>query len=165
MEDRSEAKKYLRANSNKEIAVQNGAYDIRQLRACGAITEQWTPRLWDTMVVEQALFGGYYQKFGLQDLARRWLHKRVPKELGNSFSNTENMTPEMRAYATTDAILTYRVADLQQQYVNTELDGDFQAYYMIDLPALWAILDMQPIRIDVDAWIEYSDDMLTWTLG
>jgi DNA polymerase-1 len=31
---------------------------------------------------------------------------------------------------------------------------------MIDLPALWAILDMQPIRIDVDAWIEYSDDML-----
>src|SRR3990167_11212540 len=62
------------------------------------------------------------------------------------------MTQEMETYAVQDAIASVQIAQKQIDYINENEDGQFGWYYEIDEPALWAILDMPPVRVDVKAW-------------
>ena len=159
IQDFDSARQYLRDKQSHRLVFQNAAYDIRQLRDHGLVGQDWRPDIWDTLIVEKALYSGYYQKFGLQDLARRWLSKHVAKELGSTFADATSMNTEMKQYATADAELTRKVSLLQNQYVENSHDT-FAVYHEIDTPALWAILDMAPIRVDVDAWLDHSDTLL-----
>ena len=147
------------SNGADVIVMQNALYDLRQMRHHGLIDSKWRPKLWDTMLVERDLFGGLYPLFGLNHLSRRWLRHYLSKGTGADFVDASSMTPTMKKYAIADAVTTYDVAVAQEEYVNDQFSGDFGWYWDIDLPALWAVLDMQPVRLDVDAWIAHADTL------
>ena len=133
--------------------MQNALFDLKVLRRYATVNQRY---IHDTMLVEQDLFGGWFSRFDLQNLSRRWLSQRMDKEVRTQFSKVISMTPEMEHYAIQDAVTTVRIAQKQIEYVKTELDGDFSWYHDIDELALWAILDMKPPRVDVDAWLKHT---------
>jgi len=133
--------------------MQNALFDLRILRRYTEVSQRFVH---DTMVVEQDLFGGWYSRFDLQNLARRWLGLYVDKNIRKKFEKTSVLTPEMKQYSLDDAIYTVRVAQKQREYIYKVYDGEIPWYTEIDEPAIWAILDMQPIPVDVDGWIAYA---------
>src|SRR3990167_3042074 len=133
--------------------LQNASYDIRQL---GRFVQIPRRPIWDTMLVEQGLFAGWYSSFGLDDLNRRWSGTKLSKDVRLSFANATRMTQEMKRYAARDAVATYRVAMAQMEYIEREL-VPMRHYHEIDEPVMWAILDMPPARIDTDGWLRLAE--------
>lgn len=127
----------------------NGLYDLRQLRRYAKIDPRF---IWDTMLVDQSMYGGYYQTFGLQDLVRRWLNERMIKDTRAEFSAATTMTAEMKKYAAKDALYTLRIAKLQK--AEFEDDPGFRAYTMVDEPMIFPLLDMPGVEVDVKGWKE-----------
>ena len=67
------------------------------------------------------------------------------------------MTPEMEQYAADDAVATIRIKDKQADYLKQNVD-DLRCYWEIDEPAVWAAMDMKPIRVDVDGWLLLAEE-------
>jgi len=44
--------------------------------------------------------------------------------------------------------------------VANEYENDFSWYWDIDLPAMYAVMDMKPIRMDVSGWLEYAENLV-----
>ena len=135
-------------------AMQNALFDLRVLRRYTDVPQRYVH---DTMLVEMDLFGGWFSRFSLDNLARRWLGVFLDKEVRKKFEKAVELTPEMEKYSLNDAIYTVQIAEKQREYINQELDGDFLWYYEIDEPAIWAVLDMRPVLVDVDAWLAYAE--------
>ena len=102
VEDLPDMRRSLRRIQRGEWVLQNAAYDIRQLRAFVDIPQR---PVWDTMLVEQGLFSGWYEDFALEHLARRWLNLILPKDERSNFGKRSTMTEEMRRYAARDAYI------------------------------------------------------------
>ena len=148
--DTSDIQKAIKRVDSGIWCMHNSLFDLRVLRRFSNFKQRY---IYDTMLVEQDLFGGWYSTFSLADLSRRWLGELLPKDIRDEFSGRESMTPEMEEYAAQDALATVRIAQKQIDYINEEEDGQFGWYYEIDAPAIWAVLDMPPIRVDVDGWL------------
>jgi len=132
----------------------NSLFDLVHLRRW----VRFKPRpVYDTLLIETDIFGGYYDEFGLDDLARRWLRYRLPKGTRDAFAGTETMTPEMEQYAASDAVATIQIFSEQAKYLRQNAD-DLRCYWEIDEPAVWAAMDMKPIRVDVDGWLALSEE-------
>lgn len=58
-------------------------YDITQLRKYANIPSR--KRLWDTMLIDQIQYSGFYDTFSLSDLARRRLSVYLPKDVRDEF--------------------------------------------------------------------------------
>lgn len=141
----------LKAIDRCNWVMQEGDFDITQLRRYAPIP----PRpYWDTLFVEKAMFSNYYDRFDLASLSRRWLQRVLDKETRELFVDADVMTDEMVRYATTDAWTTLRIAEAQQAYVHKhELESMIRSvWYETDLPALWAVLDMRGVCVDVEQW-------------
>src|SRR3990167_5027190 len=147
--DTSDIQKAIKRVDSGIWCMHNSLFDLRVLRRFSNFKQRY---IYDTMLVEQDLFGGWYSTFSLADLSRRWLGELLPKDIRDEFSGRESMTPEMEEYAAQDALATVRIAKKQIDYINDNEDGQFSWYYEIDEPAIWAILDMPPVRVDVKAW-------------
>mgnify|MGYP001616145558 FL=1 len=146
--DTTDLRKALNLIKEGQWILHNAMYDIRQLRRWVDIR----PRpLWDTMLVELDLFGGLYSNFGLDDLSRRWLMTRMDKSIREMFSDREKMTPKMERYSGLDALSTLKIARKQEEYIK-EQDESMEWYWEVDEPCIWAVLDMPPVRVDVEAW-------------
>ena len=133
---------------------QNSLFDLRILRRYTDVPQRFVH---DTMIVEMDLFGGWFSRFSLDNLSRRWLSLYMDKEVRKQFEKAAALTPEMEEYAIQDAKVTVAIAEKQREYIYRELDGDFRWYTEIDMPAIWAVLDMQPVLVDVDAWLAYAE--------
>ncbi|KKK91194.1 hypothetical protein LCGC14_2715410, partial [marine sediment metagenome] len=131
----------------------NFLYDIRQLRRFLHIPQRV---IWDCMLVEKSIFGGWYLGFGLQDLVRRYLGKPLSKETRSEFSKRSTLTEEMRRYAARDARVELEVAKKQQQLIEDE-DISMGHYFEVDELATWAVMDMPGVRIDVDGWVALAE--------
>lgn len=125
----------------------NALYDLRKLMLYAKIKPRF---IWDTMVVEQSMFGGLYTHYNLGALSRRWLEKVMNKEARDEFMGGTHMTKEMKKYAADDVIETLEIAKLQRKMF--ESDFAFRAYTEVDEPAIWPLLDMKGIRVDVPGW-------------
>ena len=145
----SDIAKVLKRLADGVWVMQNALFDLRVLRRYTDVPQRY---IHDTMLVEQCLFGGWYGDFSLSDLSRRWLGERMDKSVREQFNGTTALTDEMTQYAAQDALTTVRIAQKQIDYINENEDGQFSWYYEIDAPAIWAILDMPPVRVDVKAW-------------
>ena len=132
----------------------NLMYDIRQLRRFVDIPQR---PVFDTMMMDQDLWGGYYRDFGLADASRRWLGKRLEKEARDLFGKATIMTPEMIEYAATDAVRTLEVMQAQRAYI-AENEMEMRHYWEVDEPAMWAFLDFEPVKIDVDGWLKLAQE-------
>jgi len=146
----TDEKKLQGALDNLEHCVhvfQYGTFDIVHLRRWA----KYRPRkkFWDTYLIERIMYGGYYNKFALDDLVRRHLDEYRDKSLQKSFITTIELSKEQIQYAAQDAIDTLKVALSQKQKIDKD---SFTVWKKIDLPALWAFLDFQGFRLNVDAW-------------
>jgi len=137
-----------RINPAKTWAMHNASYDLRHLQRYTNIVQR---PIHDTMLYEKLMWASYYNSFGLADLSRRYLHERLDKNIREGFSTATEMSPEMLEYAAKDAVITLAVADIQRTLAPT-LSETVRVYREIEEPALWAILDFQPVKIDVGAW-------------
>lgn len=129
------------------VVMHNALFDLRQLR-------RWTPvpmfDVWDTMIVEKDLWGGYYDGFSLADLARRYMDIHMDKSVRAEFSTSVYMTEEQIEYAAYDAWVTLQVYEYQKAL---ETGGrNLRCYHEIDRPSIWAFLDFQPVKVNVSAW-------------
>jgi DNA polymerase I-like protein with 3'-5' exonuclease and polymerase domains len=136
----------------------NATFDLRQLRRWATIPPR---RIWDTMLVEQELFGGYYSSFGLAAQAQRWLGLAMEKETRDEFGGGSEMSPEMERYAALDPLMSLMVAQCQIDYICEEGEAaDFNKYYWgATAPMIWVVLDMPPAHVDVDAWSSFAGEM------
>jgi DNA polymerase I len=125
----------------------NSLFDLRQLRRFAKINPRF---IWDTMLVDQSMYGGYYQNFSLRDLSRRWLGEIMEKDARSEFETATHMTAAMKEYAANDAVKTLKIALLQKK----EFEGSpaFKAYLVADEPMIFPILDMPGICVDSDNW-------------
>lgn len=143
-----------RVDSGKWV-LQNAAFDIRQLRRWAEIQPR---RIWDTQLVEQGLFGGYYSLFNLGVMSARWLGQPLDKEARDAFGEANEMTPDMRKYASIDPLATLKIAQAQIQYIADE-QLSIKHYWEADHPAMWASLDMLPAKVDVANWSKFATEM------
>lgn len=134
--------------------MHNALYDLGQLRRFGLDWYHWD--MWDTMIVERDLFGGYYDSFSLDALCRRWLGFGLTKDVRADFSTATRMTKKMEQYAIKDGDVTVQIAKLQEEFA-VEKGWALRHYHEIDKPAIWAVLDMPPTHINVEGWHKMSD--------
>ena len=129
--------------------LHNAIYDFRQLRRWENkhLYPTETRPVYDTMLVEKVLWGGYYDSFRLNDLARRYLDILMEKETREQFELATEMTEEMKQYAALDVTVTLAVRRAQ-----LALDRDLTVYWEIDMPMIWVLLDMLPVHVDVEKW-------------
>jgi len=132
----------------------NALFDLNHLRRFTTFRQR---PIWDTMLMEQNLFGGYYDTFRLKDLSRRWIRKPMEKETVQLFIDGSKMTKEMQTYAALDALTAVLCARMQMEYIK-EHDREMDSYHKIDEPALWAVLDLPPVKVDVDGWLALADE-------
>ena len=152
--DVADIPKVFKAVKEGTWILQNALYDLRQLRALDTSRFLYTDRdIWDTMLVEQNLFGGYYRGVSLADLARRYLDILVDKSERNEFETATSMTDAMKQYAADDVILTEKVYHKQR-----ELDRDMSNYWKCDAPMIWVLLDIQPVKVDVVRWTQVVEE-------
>lgn len=150
--DPKEVKGVLRACKDGIWVFHNALYDLTQLRRFAEIPPRF---IWDVMLVDQSMCGGLYQKYSLADLSRRWLNKRMRKDVRKDFSSADSMTKKMKDYALGDAVDTLKIAELQhKEYADTLA---FNAYLKIDEPCIFPFLDMQGVPVDVDAWKKMAE--------
>ena len=155
--DQADIRPALERLDNGQWTMQNAMFDLRVLRRYADVPQRF---VWDTMLVEQDLYGGWFDRFNLQNLVRRYLREKRDKTIRDEFQKKVEMTPEMEAYAVQDAWDTVQIAKLQREYVKSELGGEFTYYTDIDEPSIWALLDIKPNRVDVDAWLANNELMV-----
>ena len=125
----------------------NAKFDIMQLRRWATIPPR--TKLWDTMLIEQNLWSGYYDGFKLSDLVRRYLNRVLDKSLQKEFANATELTPELLEYSVADTPATLEVCIAQQKIVTNK---HWKIYHQVDFPAIWAVLDFKGFPIDTDQW-------------
>ena len=153
--DHHDVKEALERIKDGTWCFHNAMYDIAQLRRWAKIKER---PVWDTMLMELGLFGGYYETFSLDALSRRYLGKGLKKDERERFGEVTKMDRRLEQYAIADSRATIQVMNEQRKYVAKErLDPIW--YWDIDMPAMWAVMDFEPVRVDVDAWLRLADDM------
>jgi DNA polymerase-1 len=134
---------------------QNAKFDITHLRRWADIPP--TKLLWDTMLIERILYGGYFDLFALDHLARRHLDVKVDKSLQKSFEKAIELTDEQIEYSALDASLTFQICYSQRKAMTKR---DFNVWAKVDRPALWAYMDFMGFSIDVPAWKALADRYL-----
>lgn len=132
--------------------IQKAMFDIVQLRRYAEVKPR--KRIWDTMLVERIMFGGYYLEFNLKALVRRWLHEVVNKEARDEFEKATSMTEEMIEYACLDPIYTLRVAQEQRKAID---EKSFYVWTNVDSRVMWPFLAARGFPIDVERWIEIAE--------
>lgn len=108
---------------------------------------------YDTLLFEKILWGGYYADFGLKDLSRRYLNVLVAKEVREQFQTASEMTPQMVEYAALDPCLAWKI---HQEQMKLATEKNLKVWREIDGPAMWALMDFQPFRLDVNKWLEIA---------
>lgn len=95
----------------------NAKFDLMHLR-------RWVPipprkKVWDTMLMEKIMYGGYFDSYSLDDLARRYLNIRMDKSIRDKFESATELTDELLEYAALDASITLRIFRRQKE-INEE---------------------------------------------
>lgn len=146
--DIDKVKDFLSMSHN--YIMYNALYDLRQLEGKGVPVMYY--KLYDTMLIEQGLWGGYYDGFSLADCVRRYLNIRMDKTIRSEFTDATSMTQEMIEYGAQDALLTFKVYEAQKKLPQYE---DYMSVYeQIDGAMIEVVMDMKPVKIDRAHWME-----------
>jgi len=134
---------------NTVTCYHNSQFDLQHLRRWAHVPPR--KKLWDSMIIERLLWSGYYDRFSLKDLDRRYLGHYLEKEARESFSDAHELTPELIHYAATDAAVTWKVVQAQKKEVEKRPDV-WKVWKEVDRDSVWAYLDFLGFRLDVDQW-------------
>lgn len=133
----------------------NAYFDVNHLRRWCIYPDK--SNMYDTLLTEKLLFSGYYDSFGLADLVRRYFGDIREKETREEFAIKSTMTKEMLEYSALDAFDTYRVFMKQKELLNNRRDA-LKVWKVIDQPALYALVDLLPVYIDIDEWNRIAEE-------
>lgn len=126
--------------------IQNAKFDIAHLRRWADIPPR--NKIWDTMLVDRILWGGYYDTFSLDDLTRRYLYEHLDKSYQTSFTG-HDISTEQLAYAAKDSWVLPKIVQEQKREMTNKT---FATWHNFDRPALFAFLDFPGFAIDVEKW-------------
>lgn len=146
---------YQRIDASVHI-YHNAFYDLIQLGRFAQLVER--KKIWDTMIVEQIRFNGYYDSFGLNDLVRRYLNIYLPKDTRKEFtqSETTTMTDDQIFYAACDIVGTWMVAKEQREQID---EDDLNLWNHVEKQFLWVLLDGKGPSFDSEKWtVRYQHD-------
>ena len=132
--------------------IHNAKWDLTMWRRWANVPPR--RKLWCTLLIEKILWGGYFDTFGLNDLARRYLDIYVDKTAQSEFANASEMDEQLINYAALDASITLQICKEQQKILTK---NDFKIWSEVDCPALWAVLDFRGMAIDVDKWLTLAE--------
>ena len=137
------------ANLRNTVHVYHHAkFDMTHLRRWVSIEP--TKKLWDTMLIERILWGGYYDFFAIEHLSRRYLDMKMDKSLQESFyEGKPPLSKEQIEYAAIDAAVLLSISAAQRKVMRKK---DFKIWAEVDRPALWAYLDFMGFAINVAGW-------------
>ena len=133
------------------IVFHGSGFDVPHIRRWAELPQPPVEGFWDTLYMERLLWSGYYDDFGLADLARRYLQEFLPKDTRKEFINGSALTNKMIRYAAKDAWATWHIQRLQEELCQKEPTAR-RVWEEIDGPAFWAIQDMNGMMLDTDAW-------------
>jgi DNA polymerase I-like protein with 3'-5' exonuclease and polymerase domains len=133
----------------------NALYDITQLRAYFDYQER--TKIWDTMLVEQIRFSGYYYSNSLADLSRRYCNLYVDKGVREDFSTATEMDNDKLFYAAVDVCALWEVAHAQLEEID---DEDLEVWKAIERDFLWTLASTDGVPFDADGWMaRYERDV------
>lgn len=145
--DEKDLKKLVPAIKKGTWVFHNATYDLRQFRRYAKIEPRF---IWDTMLLEQSMRGGFYQSYSLASLSRRWLGEAMNKETREHFETRTTMTKQMKEYAALDVVKTEAILLRQLEVYCKEMG--IRAYLEADEPMIFPVLDMQGFRVDAEGW-------------
>ena len=125
----------------------NAAFDYVHLRQLAEFPDK--KKVWDVQLFEKILYGGYYSKFSLKDMVRRYFQVAMPKESREEFAKGSAMTEEMLQYAADDVCYTWRIYQEQNKIAR---DEDISIWYNIELPAFWPTISFTGFPLNVTKW-------------
>ncbi len=132
----------------------NAYFDIIHLRRWCSYPDKGN--MYDTHLLEKLLFSGWYDSFGLADLVRRYDGEIMEKETREEFAVKKAMSKEMLEYSAKDAVSTYNCF-MKQKELMKERPDVLRIWKLIDQPALYALVDLRPTMIDMEAWLGLAD--------
>lgn len=130
----------------------NAYFDIFHIRRWGNYPDR--QNLYCTLLLEKILWGGYYDSFGLKDLARRYLSIYMDKKEREEFVTADEFTPKMLKYAADDPLITWKIFQEQKKLINPEVE---RVWKEIDQPALYAVLDFKGMNFDTVSWTKVAE--------
>lgn len=144
----------LEAVKDKLWIMHNASFDLFHLRRWADIPERTGHNLWDTMVWERLLWNGYYDKFSLDDVARRYLDVKFDKKIRKEFEKATHMTFSMLEYAAKDARYTFSIKKAQHaEAVIKDYYTDLMRLWVdIEAPMIETLLQFKGFKMDVVAW-------------
>ena len=150
--DTSEVQEFLDRINESTWIFQKGDFDLRQLRRWATIPNR--VKYYDTMYMEKILWSGYYHSFSLKALVRRYLGCYMEKEVRDEFETATELTEETLRYACMDVIATWHVYQEQRKLCTR---NDMDLWKNVDQGALWCILNMRGMKLDVEAWTALAE--------
>lgn len=144
---------YFKAIEPAIWIMHNAFFDTVQLRRLADI--QPRTRIFDTMLVEQIMYGGYYNgTFGLKDLTRRYLGEVLKKDTREDFNKDQELTQETIQYGALDAVATFGVYWEQKKVLDERSEWIWRH---VEKPFLWVMLNMKGFMIAADKWNLVAD--------
>lgn len=129
--------------------IHHAKFDLVQLGRLATIKPR--TKLVDTMLMERIIYAGHYDRFSLEDLARRYLDIRLDKSVQKSFYGEGTTLSDIQInYAAMDTLTLLQVWNEQKKHI---MQNDMYIWRNVDLPALWAIMNFEGFTLDVPAWI------------
>jgi DNA polymerase I - 3''-5'' exonuclease and polymerase domains len=130
----------------------NAAFDYVHLRQLAEFPPK--KKMWDIQLFEKILFGGYYSKFSLKDMVRRYFQVAMPKEAREEFAKGSAMTEEMLQYAADDVCYTWRIYQEQNKIAR---DEDVNIWYNVELPAFWPTIEFAGFPLNATKWTNLAN--------
>jgi len=134
----------------------NSLFDLGHLRRWATIEER--RNMWDTLLVERIMFGGYYELdvYSLADLVRRYLGAYMEKDTRGEFrAHSGNLTQNQAVYAALDVIGTWQVYQEQKKIINKK---DTSIWFGMYCPHVWAVLEFGGFYLDKNCWITLTNN-------
>lgn len=145
---------YLDAAEPAVWIFHNAFFDITQIRRHATL--QPRTRIFDTMLVEQIMFGSYYNgTFSLRDLTRRYLGRILKKDTREDFTTEAVLDDEMIQYGADDAVATWHIYWEQKKILDEKSEWIWRN---VEKPFLWTLLNMKGIKLDVEKWNLVADE-------
>jgi DNA polymerase-1 len=130
----------------------NAAFDYVHLRQVAEFPDK--KKMWDIQLVEKVLYGGYYNKFSLKDMVRRYFQVAINKDVRKEFAAGSVMTEEMLQYAADDVCWTWRIYQEQNKIAR---DSDISIWYNVELPAFWPTISFAGFPMNVTKWTKLAN--------
>jgi len=134
------------------LVFHNAKFDVTHIRRWAYFPKR-LKKFWDTMLIEQIRFSGYYDKFSLGDVVRRYLKCYIPKDVRDNFQDETELNDDLIKYSAYDCLATWHVYKKQREQIDRD---DLNVWATIELPFLWTILGMSGIKLDVDKWTKLA---------